>query len=550
MRKNDGYSCHGYEAGNTDFSPRGGVKINDDLLFSRFDFYWAGLIFVSILSFGFFLTNHSVGIDDEIIELYSGYYNMVMENRIGRIISGSLFHTFDYLPFWREFLGVFLYVIGTTLHVQNFIKYLKFDKFTFDKKSALIFSSIAVSFPYIAFHMIFMLTCLEQGINMLISALAVDCFYKYFSDKKKKYYLIICVILLAFILSVYEIGLLFFLISCCFIQLINLIFNKAYLIKNFQKELCSSFAICASGLSIVYLLVFVSKKILNIAYERMEEFCKYDFSSLNEFIISFKQNMVYFIRGFINTLHYNFGSVVIVLSALIFISFILFYTLKKKNLYIIIAGLILSLLPLSVLFITGNPNLPYRDYSAFSFFCAIAVTVLYTVFKNNKILSRIIVLIVGLIVLYQSQEMNQIFYTENIKFENDKHFAYMIMYDLKRLNLEEKPVVFTGLREHLKFKTFYEEAAELNLSIFNWDRYDFQYNEIFVVRPFFFMNGLGFDIKSLYQSDILNEVNKEEFINEVILNTKSMNIYPVEGSIRDMGNYVIIKIGKSKADDM
>lgn len=41
----------------------------------------------------------------------------------------------------------------------------------------------------------------------------------------------------------------------------------------------------------------------------------------------------------------------------------------------------------------------------------------------------------------------------------------------------------------------------------------------------------------------------EDFIAFVRKNTKEMNIYPQENSIRDFDWFVLIKIGKSKADE-
>ena len=127
----------------------------DNQLFKKFDYYWILLILTVILCYGFFLTNHSMGIDDEFLTVFSNPQVIMITNRPGNFIFSHVLQTYEYLPFWREFLGIALYTFGITLHSENFMKYLESK---FDKKSATIFSVIAVSFPYLAFHFLFIET--------------------------------------------------------------------------------------------------------------------------------------------------------------------------------------------------------------------------------------------------------------------------------------------------------------------------------------------------------------------------------------------------------
>ncbi len=123
------------------------------------------------------------------------------------------------------------------------------------------------------------------------------------------------------------------------------------------------------------------------------------------------------------------------------------------------------------------------------------------------------------------------------------------MHDLSKLNLEEKPLIFVGTVDNPELRhSYYTEAAEVNISIFNWDRYDTMYGEIFVRRGIHFMRELGYNARGYWDisEDILR--NTDSFIELIKENTKQMNIYPKENSIKDLGDFVLIKIGNSKMD--
>lgn len=91
-------------------------------LFSKTDSYWLFLVLTSLLCFGFALTHSSMGIDDEMLDVYQNFWVMLNTNRPGGILTVNLIPTRDFLPFWREFTAVILLIIGITIHVNNFIK--------------------------------------------------------------------------------------------------------------------------------------------------------------------------------------------------------------------------------------------------------------------------------------------------------------------------------------------------------------------------------------------------------------------------------------------
>lgn len=512
----------------------------ENSLFKKFDYYWVLVILTFILSYGFFLTNHSMGIDDELMQVYGSSELILKSGRIGNFLSSYLFQTYEYLPFWREFLGLFLYIIGVTIHAENFIKNIMFTK-----KMVTIFSCIALSFPYLAFHFVFFDNILQHGFIMIFTAFAVRYFYKFLLQEKTKLNFILMFISLFFATSFYESAVYYFVISCLIIEFFKFVYDKN---ENFYKRVFAIGLFSLTSITLNILLCGLLKKIMNINYSKIDDFLLYDTSSFSSFLNSFVNLQGEFIQKFIATCEYNFGSVIALISIIVFILFSLLYAFKKKNFNIIICSIFITLVPFSSLLILGNVNMPFRSYATLSFLVALVFCLLFNQFKDKKVLANIVIGLAVLVVVYNAQEQNQIYYTENLKYENDEQFAYSVMYDLNRLGLENKPIIWVGVRENPKLKYNYTESNEINISTFNWDRYDTFASEIYIIRSYNFFKELGLEIKGYYDLAFSSMDEFEEFIKDVKNKVRGMPIYPKEGSIKDFGDYVVIKIGKSRAD--
>lgn len=517
-------------------------------LFKKFDFYWLYFIFTVVLCFGFYLTHSSMGIDDEIIQAWITPAAILTTDRIGMEIPRFL-QIWDYFPFWKEFLAIVAFSFGITLHARNFMNFLNFDNFVFDKKMALIFACVAVSFPYFAFLLAFMEICLFVGLNLVFSALAVSFLYKYLLYEKKKIYLLYTFLLLFLTISLYETGALYFLISICFIEFVRLIFNKSKNLKISYKSLLISVIFVCLGTLLTRIISSVAKIMLNIPYNRYEEWLKYDFNSFNAFFVSLKHSLVDFSSNFIQTCSYDIGSITTVISYVLFILVTLFYLIKNRNLHVLVFSLLLMILPFSILVITGNSSAYYRVYTSIGFFNACVFVILYSIFKNNKVMSKLLYLLIFSIVFYQSLEINKIFYTEYLKFDNDRLFAYSIKQEVDKLG--GKPLMLIGTRENTLLKYNYHiEAPEINTSIFNWDRYEHQVYEILVLRPYDFMAAQGFEVHAyIKENKIKSEEEFENFKKQIKEFSKSMGIFPAETSVKDCGDFVLIKIGPSLLDE-
>lgn len=517
------------------------------VLFEKFDYYWVFLLFTVILSFGFYLSHSVMGIDDEIMKIWIEPYAMLSMNRIGLWISRFL-QIWDYFPFWKEFLAITAYTIGITLHAENFIKYLNFDSFKFDKKMATVFACITVSFPFFAFLLMFMEICFANGLNVIFSALAVRSLYEYINEKQKIKY-ILCFIFLFFIISSYEISALFFIISVCFIEFVGYIFNKNQTTQKSQKTLFNALFLTVLSVLSVHFIAFILRLTLKIPYTHYEGHFEHNFDSIGNFFLTFINSLQTFVQNFLQTCSYDAASCITLISYIAFLLIVLFYSLRNKNIHIFLYGLLIMLTPFTILILTGNAGKPYRVYSAIGFVNSFAVLLLYFTFKEHKLLSKLILTLTALIVFYQSLELNKIFYTEYLKFENDRLYAWSIKQEVDKLN--GKPLLIIGTKENPKLKyEYYTEAFEINTSVFNWGRYDHIDYELFSYRPYSFMKEQGFEVSSYLNEVVMNNQFDYDKLKLDLKNlSKNMSIYPRQGSVIDCNDFILIKIGKSLFDE-
>ena len=493
----------------------------------KIDYFWLFFIFTVIICFGFFLTNSSMGIDDELLDWYYIKFAAVSVGRIGRIAQWVI--GYEYIPFFYDFIGVLLYALAIVISAECFMKYIE----GFTKKQAVIFSCIAVSFPFAAFLFIFMIVTVHIGVVLLASQTAVYLFCKYIFDNKNIKYLIFSYLCLMFSISLYETGVIYFLISLSFIMLL-----KKKQIKNYGLTLLFS------GIT-VFSYLFISKIlkwIMNIDYDRSEEFVKYDFCSITSFVNSLTGALNELWENYLQTINSDFGSFMVAVSIILFLIILLYLAIRNRSVVTAIIGIVMIFLPLSTFFMTGNGNLFYRVYMPFSYFAGITFALLFNFTVNKKIISSIFIALIVLIVLNQAKEMNRIFYTENLKYKEDLAFARFIMHDLRYNKLEHKPIVFAGKKEQIRLNYNYGiEAPEVTESIFNWDRYISPESEFFVRRGYNFMHLHGLNIIRFSQ---FSPDTVQKIINEI----PKMQRFPNKGYIKDMGDFVIVKIGKSVFD--
>ncbi len=516
-------------------------------LFKKFDYFWFLFLLTIFVCFIYFLANPVIGIDDEYMYIYSRGITYLNENRLGKFIINFLF-SYDFNPVANDVICLACMILSVLLTVFILNKYTK----EFSKPQSLIFSIIAISFPFIAFNVIFLISSIDITLSYLLCCFASYLFLKYFLEDKKKIYLLYILLLLIFSISMYETGIFYFVIVTSFVIFYKSVFEN-YETKNIKsslKKLLYVIAFCILSL-LIYEIIFsaVISCIPKVVINRVGKYLYYDFSGFSEFFSSLITNIKYFIERYISNLQNNFGCKMVLFSCSILTLIGIYYSIKNKNVIIFLTNIIIILTPLTFFLLTGFYIMPYRTFISYGFVCGLTFSILYRLLKENYLLSKIFIFLCFYVVFHQAKEMNQIFFTENLKNDNDKFFANSIVYDLKKLDLYEKPIAFVGIKEDYDLPYKYNNIAdEINLSIFNWDRYNSIKGEIYNCAGVEFMNLLGHKVNCWLEWSYPEPHSEEYFLDIFKQNVPNMGIYPQNGSIRDVGEFVIIKIGKSRFD--
>lgn len=504
--------------------------------------YWFFFILTAILCFGYGLAHPVMGIDDEILGDWSNIQSLIGINRWGLFFTRRIFIAYEYIPFVREFLFVLVYMLAINIYVKVFSEHLPK---LFCEKATIIYSCIMLAFPYNIFLYCFMVINLECAFSFLLSAISVYVLYncKFTNNIKKN---LLLLLLLVFSLSFYELGIIYFLMTVCSISILKMILKEEK--TNIFQNLRISFMLVLLSLFCNWSILAIIKNIVDFSRkERIYTLIKYDFSSIGSFIISLKENIANFVNNFLETCFYDTASQMILISAIIFFIIMIYYSIKiDKKIFIL--SLIFFLLPLSPFLLTGNFDFCYRVYCPYSILISISFVLLYNIFKNKNWVKITYQVIVCLVVILFIQEINKIFYTEYLKFQNDRLYAYSLRQEV--LKLGDKPLMIIGIKENPNLnKQYYIEAPEINNSIFNWDRYDSIEAELFANRPYSFMGEQGYEVNSyLDEVEINNEQDYNDFVEYIKKLSQGMTIYPMSGSIKDCDDFILIKIGKSRLD--
>ena len=72
--------------------------------------------------------------------------------------------------------------------------------------------------------------------------------------------------------------------------------------------------------------------------------------------------------------------------------------------------------------------------------------------------------------------------------------------------------------------------------------------ELFKQRSYCFIRKQGYNISGIPEKLFIEKYTYEKFEQIIKQSIKDMNIFPQENSIKDVGDFVIVKIGQSKLD--
>lgn len=130
---------------------------------------WIIVAVVLVLSYGFVMTNPSIGIDDENFDYFYKNNGMMVAGRWGYWLLAKIFDTYAYLPVWRETLAIICLVIAAVLFVCICECVMDAE---LSRGHATAVVSMIIAYPLIARMFVYMNNCLEVTGGILFATLA------------------------------------------------------------------------------------------------------------------------------------------------------------------------------------------------------------------------------------------------------------------------------------------------------------------------------------------------------------------------------------------
>ena len=522
-----------------DYKPKANISELDRSgffgLFMQNKNYWICTILTALLCYGFTLTNATLLTDDLVFDShYSNNHVKLAVGRWGYLIFRDVLFTFLYLPFWRAFNGMCLIITGSTMYCGL---YRKYSGGKFDNKTATIFTCVAISFPWIADLFVLTETTILMGWIFTLAGVSLYFSCKWIIEKKNALYLIPSSVILGYATAFYEPAMVFYLAGGFSLLFLHFLFKEKsggfsrFLIMSVQFAVITVLGVIVLRLGAIFFQYLLS---IEPMYYR-EQLLFHDTSSVWALIKSVIRFTLSFTRIFIfppsdgNTIRMIIwaASVCVVIT-----SFILSVSFKKLSIFLAGAATVVS--AYGLYFALGILHMLNRNVYTFLLLIAFASALLYQVIRNIEIkrvkLKYLAVLIVVWLVLFQSREMNQIIHLDYQRHQRDVMILNTIVHDLGRGR--EKPVVFVGfIPDTLPRREF------VGVSLFRINR-ETPWTELDVFWISGFFRAQGFPLQEPIEFD------RDEICRYIV----DMPSWPQSGYIKELDDYVIVRLGYSYLD--
>ena len=518
------------------------INIKSDIL--KYKPYWIITITVLIITYGFLLTNQSIGIDDENFRFYFDNYGVAASGRYGYIILMKIFNTYAYLPVWRDAIALLLLLLGVTVWNCMF-QTISGGKIS--NNACTVFSCLVLSYPLLGKMYVYISINIEVSLVLLLGGAAAYLTFQMRYRKRKVYFLFITGTLILG-MSLIENCLNYYICGVfAGILLENLYPNTENGLQNKEikgrffsafKILCMSCVMIITGMiinTVLSRLINYWLDLDDLVYTN--KFITWDFDNLYTSLVVLVKGVL---ADFANYFSEYFYFKVYIFALILMVIFGLVYTIKRKNVMILLASLGVAATTFVFYVITGNPGMVTRTFVVYSVFVAFVFMLLYEL-PERKTWRMAASIVCILVVFYQSRELNTMFMDDYNRFQKDKDLAVRINAEIEETygGVPGLPVVFIG--QPLLYAEFPNVEDDVNM------RSIFENADGDSVRIHQFFKMLGYDYENPLKEEITPRNMYEMASNTITENAKktaeTMPIWPAEGSVKVTDESIVVKLG-------
>lgn len=509
--------------------------------------YWLSILFITLLSYLFDLTNRTVGVDDLARTIYFGdSKECIAATRWGQPFWAYLLSGKEYTPFIDKYASIIFLIISAILFSRILYRY--FRRSGHKLLLCTLFSCLYISYPLINEIWNYNGVNADQAGNAVLAAVSILLLY----DQKKLFSkeTLICSLLLSVVVSSYESTAFLYISLVLSIVLMDLILEdrRQWVRNGFRYAIPLAGALIlryAIGFFLIWInrLHYEANGATEIAWN-LAESIPAQLSLLLEHTLN-----LYFARGLIYFPITMFDIAIMAGT----ISFAAAAVKQKKFSVIIIFLLLCGSLFLQSL--VQGAFMPYRTAQTLQYFTAFSITVfLFCLSLTGKQkLLNLFLIFTAYLCYRQGVFMNRTLALNNQRSDNEAALAHNIGYQLKS-QFEDKPVIFVGnldLGNHIN-RQLNESMSTIGGRIYKkiaaYLGWPYHLNTVYGTNiiPIFIWNTGAYYSQdmmgkyfSYYGYDIQTWPSNDVYEYKMIAVEEGMK--PFE--IRDMGSYLLVFLG-------
>ena len=505
------------------------------------------LLVVTVLAFGFQVTNFTYGIDSIARDEYLFGGRSIAQGRLALPLLAPLLNLSELFPFAEEFFGVVALLFGTISFCVAF-KRASHDKL--NKHFYTAFACLFVTYPIITEYWVYAMMGWEMSIGYTMIAFSLMQMMNFFNDKKI-WRILLSSLMLALTVSIYEALLPVYVMSVFMILLLRFIFgeDEDRKFKHFALNGLFMAIPLIIGMLFEFFVAWVLTKVMTLP-PSLGASTGITYKSLG-LIGGLERAFLGIYENFIASAVWYMPITILWIALFVFLAITIVLIIRnKKPVFLVLAfGCLFSLLLLT--FIQGSVS-PYRCCQVFSLFTAFTFALLlhYALqMPKFKLIKYTCSTLVVFLCFIQGVETNNWFALNHQRFEAEMRILEHVGYELITEYDTKKPIVFMGQKllyndrltdhvyldrqtqlKYLEDTGYMRKIAQTSVgSMLGWSMTAFSQPGTELYKIFEY---IGYDFVRC----------TNEMFNEARELCKDMPEYPHDGYIQDFGEYIIVRL--------
>ncbi len=484
------------------------------------------VIATTVLSFGFTITNPSIGLDDPASYHYlqtDHYGSMIQQGRLLHVAYNMLTGAMEFLPFFNEFVGAALLALSALLFCTLFQHTAR------GRLSTLVmavFCCLYISYPLINEKFIYSLDVVVTTSSYCTCALAL-MYTERIAESKWNFVKAVALEMLS--IACYEsFGFVFF-CGVFALFILRVIVNREDLrAKTLFSDGMKAAAVLLTAFVLYYGLV-IGIQLVTDQYGVFERTNAWSNATVGVFE-NLKNITLSIINRLFRTPSYSFVIFSIASVAGAVLCGVL--SVRRRNPWLLPCYVGLYVGNLFIHYICGY--VIYRAAQTFCLFVAFVIMMLAFELTKVKRLKKAVALTAALLVFIQAAEMTRWFYNDHIRYQKEAFAANAIATRLLAECDVTKPIVFTDNGEGMEgyAQTNYYPYSQINgYSVLYWGDRAFDEHDAPNLIEFFRMHGYDFMVKPTAEQAA-----------KALEESKNMPAWPAEDSIVETDEYIIVNV--------